>query len=99
MSQLMSALTGGMLAPMLPPQQPMLPPLFSQQLPPLQQPTPPPPTLPILPEQPIAEPPSTKVMDTDVGAVEAGQSDEQMTDGSGVQQLGSKGPTEDAKET
>ncbi len=53
----------------------------------------------VLPQQPIAEPPLTEVMDMDAGAVEVGQSDEQMTDGSGAQESGSKGLTEATKET
>ncbi len=90
-SALMSALTGGMLA-----LQQQLP---QQQLPPLQQQLLPPPMLPILPQQLIAESQLTEVMAMDVGMVETGQSDELMTDGSGAQQLGSKGPTEDAEAT
>ncbi len=92
-SQLMTAFTGGMQASMPPLQQPTPPPqqslpLFLQQLPPSQHATLSP-MLAVLPQQPIAEPPPTKVMDMDMGAVEVGQSDEQMTDGSGVQELGS----------
>ncbi len=95
----MTTLTGGMQALTPPLQQPMPPPLFSQQPPPSQQPMLPPLTPAILPQQPITEPPSTEVMDMDAGAVEAGQSNKQMTDGSGAQQSGSKGLTEDAEMT
>ncbi len=84
MSALVSSLTGGLSAP--PP-------------PPLQQPLLPLPAPPILPQQPLAELQLTEVMAMDVGTEETVQGDELMTDGSGAQQSGSKGPMEDAEVT
>ncbi len=53
----------------------------------------------VLPQQPTAEPPLAEGMDMDVQGAGASQSDETMGDGSGVQELGSKEPMEDAELT
>ncbi len=53
----------------------------------------------ILPLQRTAEPPLAKGMDMDMQGAGTSQSDEMMINGSGVQELGSKGPMEGIEET
>ncbi len=90
-AQLMTAFTRQQ-AQILPPMQQTLPP--HQMLPPAAQQLPA-----TLPPQLTAEPPLAEGVDTDTQGAGVGQSDKVMDNGSGAQELGSKGLVEDAEPT